>query len=48
MPRLLVEQPDAEELFLMSLAPRLRSLSEERRSLVKIEIMQALHSVEFP
>lgn len=33
------KQPDAEELFLLSLAPRLRSLSEERRSSVEIEIM---------
>lgn len=37
------KQPDAEELFLLSLAPRLRSLSEERRSSGEIEIMPALH-----
>lgn len=33
------KQPDAEDLFLLSLAPRLHSLSEERRSSVKIEII---------
>lgn len=36
-----------EELFLLSLAPQLRSLSEEQKTLVKIEFLQTLHRVKF-
>lgn len=40
------KQPDPEELFLLSLAHCLRRLSEEKKSLVEMEFMQALHRVE--
>lgn len=38
---------DEEDLFLLSLAPRLRKLSREKRSEVRLEFMTALHRAEF-
>uniref|UniRef100_A0A3B3QW86 MADF domain-containing protein n=1 Tax=Paramormyrops kingsleyae TaxID=1676925 RepID=A0A3B3QW86_9TELE len=38
---------DEEELFLLSLAPRLRNLPPERRSEVKLQFMTSLHRAEF-
>uniref|UniRef100_A0A667WS24 BESS domain-containing protein n=1 Tax=Myripristis murdjan TaxID=586833 RepID=A0A667WS24_9TELE len=35
------------KLFLLSLAPRLRGLPDEKRSQAKIEILQVLHRAEF-
>uniref|UniRef100_A0A667XXJ4 BESS domain-containing protein n=1 Tax=Myripristis murdjan TaxID=586833 RepID=A0A667XXJ4_9TELE len=44
---ILSKKHDEEELFLLSLAPRLRGLSDEKRSQAKIEILQVLHRAEF-
>jgi len=45
--RILNQASDEEELFLLSLAPRLRNLSREKRSEVKIEFLTTLHRAEF-
>lgn len=38
---------DKEDLFLLSLAPRLRKLSREKRGEVRLEFMTDLHRAEF-
>ncbi|XP_061622062.1 transcription factor Adf-1-like [Phyllopteryx taeniolatus] len=44
---MLSKEQDEEELFLLSLAPRLRKLDNEKRSRAKIEILQLLHRAQF-
>ncbi|XP_061526894.1 transcription factor Adf-1-like [Phycodurus eques] len=44
---MLSKEQDEEELFLLSLAPRLRKLDNEKRSQTKIEILQLLHRAQF-
>ena len=41
------KQPDAEESFLLSLAPMLKALPPEKRSLAKIELLTVLHKLQF-
>lgn len=43
----LASKPDEEELFLLSMAPRLRKLPYPKRSQLKIKFMSELHKAEF-
>uniref|UniRef100_A0A3B3RYR3 BESS domain-containing protein n=1 Tax=Paramormyrops kingsleyae TaxID=1676925 RepID=A0A3B3RYR3_9TELE len=45
--KVLEQSTDEDELFLLSIAPRLRNLPPERRSEAKLEFMTSLHRAEF-
>lgn len=44
---ILSNKADPDELFLLSLAPRLQKLTEEQKSILKMDIMAAFHKAEF-